>query len=276
MAIYRSNRKAARPNPSGKTPLDLALVSGVDNFSQALQALIGTPFGAIRSTSNMGSTWSPFSRSQTACSSIKDVIRLNLVKSLHADDRVREIVEIVFDDEADFAALAPELAGGDPSATARRQRDLARGGRLHHDRRRPAGDYGLGSVAMTDYGVTPPGFVVKPFTDILNAKLALAQQLFGPDVDLRSTSALRKMLDVASIEDQEHWKALEGAYYSNFISTAMGDALNLLGDDLGLARGNQQASGQVTFTSTGAAPGRIYMLLVGTLVETATGDPLPH
>ena len=60
---------------------------------------------------------------------------------------------------------------------------------------------------MTDYGVTPSGFVVKPFTEILNAKLARATELFGPDVDLRSTSALRKMLDV------EHRRsgALEGA-----------------------------------------------------------------
>jgi uncharacterized phage protein gp47/JayE len=122
---------------------------------------------------------------------------------------------------------------------------------------------------MTDYGVTPSGFVVKPFTEILNDKLTLAQSLFGPDVDLRSTSALRKMLDVASIEDQEHWKALEGAYYANFISTAMGDALNLLGDDLGLQRDNQQAAGQATFTLAGEAPGRIYILPVGTLVETA-------
>ena len=122
---------------------------------------------------------------------------------------------------------------------------------------------------MTDYGVTPAGFVVKPFIDILNAKLDLARSLFGPDVDLRSTSALRKILDIASAEDQEHWKALEGAYYANFVSTASTDALDLLGDDLGLQRDNQQATGQVTFTLTNEAPARNYILPVGTLVETA-------
>jgi uncharacterized phage protein gp47/JayE len=111
---------------------------------------------------------------------------------------------------------------------------------------------------MTDYGVTPAGFVVKPFTDILNAKRDLAGSLFGPDIDLRSTSALRKILDIASAEDQEHWKALEGAYYANFISTATGDALDLLGDDLGLQRENQRATGQVTFNLAGEAPGRNY------------------
>jgi uncharacterized phage protein gp47/JayE len=122
---------------------------------------------------------------------------------------------------------------------------------------------------MTDFGVTPTGFVVKPFADILNAKIDLARSVFGPDVDLRSTSALRKILDIASAEDQEHWKALEGGYYANFISTATGDALNVLGDDLGRQRENQQATGQVTFTLANEAPGRNYILPIGTLVETA-------
>jgi uncharacterized phage protein gp47/JayE len=97
----------------------------------------------------------------------------------------------------------------------------------------------------------------------------MARTLFGPDIDLRSTSALRQILDIASIEDQEHWKALEGAYYSNFVSTASGDALDLLGDDLGLQRDFQQATGSVKFTLAGGLPGRSYVLPVGTLLETA-------
>jgi len=122
---------------------------------------------------------------------------------------------------------------------------------------------------VTDFGVTPTGFVVKPFADILNDKLDLARAAFGPNVDLRSTSALRKILDIASAEDQEHWKALEGGFYANFVSTATGDALDLLGDDLGRQRQNSQASGQVTFTLANEAPGRNYVLQVGTLIETA-------
>jgi len=122
---------------------------------------------------------------------------------------------------------------------------------------------------VTDYGVTPAGFVVKPFADILSGKLDQARSVFGPDVDLRSTSALRKILDIVSAEDQEHWKALEGGYYANFISTAMGDALDLLGEDLGRQRENRQATGQITFTLANEAPGRSYVLPVGTLVETA-------
>ncbi len=54
--------------------------------------------------------------------SIKDVIRLNLMKSFSLDNRIREIDDIVFDDEPGFAQLAPELAGGDPGAKARHGR----------------------------------------------------------------------------------------------------------------------------------------------------------
>lgn len=122
---------------------------------------------------------------------------------------------------------------------------------------------------MSQYGVTATGFVIKPFTEVLGDKLDLARSLFGQDIDLRSTSALRKILDIASAEDHEHWKALEAAYYANFLSTASGDALDLLGADLGLEREQQQASGQVTFTLAGEVPGRSYAIPVGTLVETA-------
>jgi uncharacterized phage protein gp47/JayE len=122
---------------------------------------------------------------------------------------------------------------------------------------------------MTDFGVTPAGFVLKPFAAILNDKLDLARALFGPDVDLHSSSALRKILDIASAEDHELWKSLESGFYANFVSTASGGALDLLGDDLGLQRDFQLASGQVTFTLSGEAPGRNYVLPVGTLVETA-------
>lgn len=122
---------------------------------------------------------------------------------------------------------------------------------------------------MNPYGVTASGFVVKPFAAILGEKLDLARSVFGADVDLRSTSALRKIIDIASAEDHELWKALEANYYANFVSTASGDALDLLGDDLGLQREEQHAQGSVTFTLSGGAPKRLYVMPVGTLVETS-------
>jgi hypothetical protein len=101
---------------------DLALVSGRDNFNQALQVIVGTPFGTDPININYGLDVAAIFTVAYSVHSIKDVIRLNLVKSLAADDRVREISEIVFDDEPDFARLAPEFAGGDQGAEARHGR----------------------------------------------------------------------------------------------------------------------------------------------------------
>lgn len=101
---------------------DLALVSGRDNFGQALRVIIETPFGSDQVNVNYGLDIAAIFAVADTVRTIKDVIRLNLIKSLAADDRVREIIEILFDDEPGFAQLAPEFAGGDVGATARRSR----------------------------------------------------------------------------------------------------------------------------------------------------------
>lgn len=125
---------------------------------------------------------------------------------------------------------------------------------------------------MADYGVTKEGFRVKPFVTILEEKAARAREMFGGDVDLRSTSALRKLLDLASFEDHELWKRMEVLYYSNFSSTASGDALDLLGEDLGVERRFLRAEGTAALALSGAAPGRLYHLPVGTLLVTAAPE----
>jgi hypothetical protein len=101
---------------------DLALVSGTANFGQALQVIVETPFGSDPINVGYGLDVAAIFTVAASVSSVKDVIRLNLVKSLSADNRIREIDAILFDDETGFAALAPEFAGGDPATTARRGR----------------------------------------------------------------------------------------------------------------------------------------------------------
>jgi hypothetical protein len=126
---------------------------------------------------------------------------------------------------------------------------------------------------MAEYGVTRTGFNIKPFQAIIDEKAERARAMFGGDVDMRSTSALRKLLDISSYEDHELWKRMEQLYYGNFISTASGDALNLLGEDVGVARRFLNATGEVKFKLSGEAPGRVYHLPIGALVET---DPPIH
>ncbi len=121
---------------------------------------------------------------------------------------------------------------------------------------------------MSDFGITKSGFIIKPFAEILNDKAARAREIFGDDVDLHSTSALRKILDVTSAEDQELWKGMEAFYYGNFVSTASGDGLDLLGDDVAVERRFLFSQGSVKLKLSGEAPNRIYNFPIGTIVET--------
>ncbi len=121
---------------------------------------------------------------------------------------------------------------------------------------------------MAQFGITSTGFNIKPFQAILEEKAARAREVFGSDIDLRSTSALRKILDISSAEDQEIWKRMEQLYYSNFISTASGESLDLLGEDVGVKRRLLQSTGKVKLKLSNEAAGRLYHLPVGTLVET--------
>jgi uncharacterized phage protein gp47/JayE len=122
---------------------------------------------------------------------------------------------------------------------------------------------------QTQFGVTADGFVLKGIDRIVADQQSRAQAMFGADVDLTSGSALRKVLDAVAWNAQELWRGLEAQYYSNFVTTATGPSLDLLGTDLGITRRNLQAQGQVVLTLTNGAPGRSYALPEGTVIQTA-------
>jgi Baseplate J-like protein len=130
-------------------------------------------------------------------------------------------------------------------------------------------------VANTvSYGVTSQGFIVKPFQAILNDAFTRAQQLFGPDIDLRSSSTIRKIIELGCLDAALLWMALDDVYHSGFTSTASGSALDLLGADLGLGRASLPASGQATFALTQSAPPTSVLILPpGTLIDTAPPNP---
>jgi uncharacterized phage protein gp47/JayE len=122
------------------------------------------------------------------------------------------------------------------------------------------------------FGVTPAGFVIKPLATLLEEAFERARQAFGQDVDLRSSSPLRKILELCAAEDALLWMRLEDSYYANFIPTAVGRQLDHLGTDLGLERRFGFARGSVTFTLGGELkPGCVYVLPLGTVVQTASG-----
>jgi uncharacterized phage protein gp47/JayE len=134
---------------------------------------------------------------------------------------------------------------------------------------------------MNAFGVTEDGFTIKGFDAILRESQEHARQIFGTDVDLTPSSPIYQILLAAAAEDAELWKRMEDLYYSNFISTAVGDALDALGEDLGVKRQQLFASGTVTFTvQAGSPPGasnvpRRYTFPEGTIViATTSGGPV--
>ncbi|GAA2773965.1 baseplate J/gp47 family protein [Streptomyces showdoensis] len=122
------------------------------------------------------------------------------------------------------------------------------------------------------YGVTPDGFVLKGLDVILAESKARTRAALGADVDLSPTSPLGKILEVVAQEDAELWKRMEALYYGQFTATADGAALELLGDDAGLARHPARRAGTVALTLTGGVPGRTYVVPSATVLLGA-GDP---
>lgn len=123
------------------------------------------------------------------------------------------------------------------------------------------------------YGLTEGGFVLKGIDVLLAAVLTEAADALGADADLTTTSVARKLLETATLEHGELWKELERLYYAGYLSTASGDALDLLGDDTGFTRRSDFARGAVTVTLANGVAGRSY-LLEDALRVTSTTPPL--
>jgi hypothetical protein len=112
----------------------------------------------------------------------------------------------------------------------------------------------LSSTGSAPFGITGRGFTPKPFARLLAEKLALARLLFGDDVDLGSGSAIRKLLEVAALEDARTWAALSSMYDNSFVISASGEALTRLGEEVGLPRPHLEAQGKVSLKLQGQLP----------------------
>ncbi len=72
---------------------------------------------------------------------------------------------------------------------------------------------------------------------------------------------IRKLLEIASLEDARTWAALAAAYDDSFVASATGRALSDLGAELGIVRPFQCATGTVTLTAAGTIPPRPTLVL---------------
>lgn len=104
------------PSPLGRSLLlkdgDLPLaegdfqpVEGRENFLQGLRAAIATPFASDVFNNRYGFDLLACLATPQPPALVKELIRLNIVRSLTRDDRVRQIKEIAFDDELRYFEL---------------------------------------------------------------------------------------------------------------------------------------------------------------------------
>jgi hypothetical protein len=126
------------------------------------------------------------------------------------------------------------------------------------------------STGAGQFGLTPDGFVAKPFARLLAEKLALARALFGDDLNLSSTSAIRKLLEISALEDARTWAALSAMYDNCFIASATGEALSRLGEELGLHRPFLEGRGRIKVKLEGALPAGYTQLTIPRGARLAT------
>jgi hypothetical protein len=101
---------------------DLSMVAGQDNLSQALRVAIETPPGTDIFNVNYGFDFVNAISQPRGGRVVKEYIRLNIIKSLSRDDRVREIRDVIFDDDPRFF----EYAARDEPDDARRRHSATR------------------------------------------------------------------------------------------------------------------------------------------------------
>jgi hypothetical protein len=112
---------------------DLAIIKDRENLLQAMKVMIETPFGTDIFNVNYGFDLLGNMCKPHSVSMIKELIRLNIVKSLSIDGRVREVKEVVFDDDPRYFELDP---GEDAEKSRLTPQDKAQERRkVHRDNR---------------------------------------------------------------------------------------------------------------------------------------------
>jgi hypothetical protein len=126
----------------------------------------------------------------------------------------------------------------------------------------PAIDWdALLTTQSAPYGLNENGFLPKPYARLVAEGLALAQKLFGPEIDLTGGSVVRKLVEMTSLEHARTYALIAGMIDDMTVPTARGDALSRLGEELGLPRPYLNARGEVKLTFKGKLEGEATLSL---------------
>jgi hypothetical protein len=99
----------------------LRAIAGRPNLLQGLQLRVLTPFGSDPFNVTYGlDVRQAFTRSGSA-RMVKELIKLNLVRTLGTDPRVHDVREVLFTDDPAYAERHPEVSAGTLKAERRRR-----------------------------------------------------------------------------------------------------------------------------------------------------------
>jgi hypothetical protein len=87
----------------------LGLVSGKHNLLQALELRVLTPFGSDMFNTSYGLDVERAFTEPGGVRMAKELIKLNLVRTLATDPRVRDIRQVLFEDDPEYIARHPDL-----------------------------------------------------------------------------------------------------------------------------------------------------------------------
>ena len=96
---------------------EVETVSGFDNLLQSLVLRVMTPLGNDEFNTTYGLDVKNIFTQPTGARLTKELIKLNLVRTLGTDPRIREVRDVVFTDDREFLEQHPQL-----NAEAARQR----------------------------------------------------------------------------------------------------------------------------------------------------------
>ncbi len=95
------------------------------------------------------------------------------------------------------------------------------------------------------------GFLRPTYDEILEDMALKTKELFGNDINTEETSIIGKMLRVNAKKISDLWEDVEGSYFTAFIDTCKGLALDRIVVQLGLERGKVEPStGKIKITGT--------------------------
>ncbi|MEJ8560058.1 baseplate J/gp47 family protein [Yoonia sp. GPGPB17] len=121
------------------------------------------------------------------------------------------------------------------------------------------------------YGLGDKGFVPKPYARLVAEGLARAKLYFGDDIDVRPGSAMRRIIEMTSLDHARTYVHLGALYDSGNVSTAREAALDRRGEELGLPRPFLQAEGSVQLDLAIPMPAGGVVIDAGARMLTAGG-----